>query len=84
MVMKKILQYEFYVFIGMLMVVGTVAKLIFGIDIDSDWFWFIAGVALVLDGSMNFVKQRQFKSKYKIISRKEFDEVWSKLEPTKK
>lgn len=32
----KVLQYETYIFVGMLMVIGTIAKLIFGVQIDSD------------------------------------------------
>ena len=84
MVFKKVLQYEFYVFIGLLMVSGTVAKLIFGADIDSDWFWFIAGVSLVLEGLMDLMKQKQFSAKYKVVSKKEFEEMWTELEAAKK
>lgn len=54
----KILQYETYIFIGMLMITGAVAKLIFGVQISSDWFWFIAGFALVLEGFIDLIKQR--------------------------
>ncbi len=80
MVTKKILQYETYVFVGLLLVVGTFAKLVFDVHIDSDWFWFIAGVALVLEGFLLLSKQRQFSKKYKVISKKEFNELWGKLE----
>lgn len=71
MVVKKVVNYESYIFIGLLMVVLTIAKLIFGFRIDSDWFWFIAGIALVLEGGIDFAKQRQFNKKYKIVLRED-------------
>lgn len=72
MVVKKVVNYESYILIGLLMVVLTIGKLIFGFKIDSDWFWFIAGVALVLEGGIDFAKQRQFNKKYKVVLREEY------------
>lgn len=83
MVMKKALQYEVYIFVGLLMVIGTISKLIFHMNFSSDWFWFIAGLALVLEGGIDLLKQRQFSSKYKVISKKEFEEIWSELDNKK-
>jgi hypothetical protein len=80
MINKKTLQYETYIVIGFLMVALTLAKLIFHIPIDSDWFWCIAGIALVTEGSIDLSKQRQFSKKYKVISKKEFNDLWSQLE----
>lgn len=81
---KKILQYESYVFVGMLLVIGTFAKLVLDVKIDSDWFWFIAGLALVLEGFLLLSKQKQFNKKYKVISKHEFNELWGKLEEYEK
>lgn len=81
---KKFFQYETYIIAGLLMVTGTLAKLIFNLKIDSDWFWFIAGLALVLEGAIDLSKQRQFSKKYKVVSKKEFNELWNSLEDSNK
>lgn len=83
MKLGKALQYETYILIGMLMIIATTAKLIFNIPIDSDWFWFLAGVALVIEGFIDLIKQRQFGKKFKVISKTEFEEMWGKLEGLK-
>jgi len=31
-----------------------------------DWFWFLAGMGLIVEGSISLVKQRKFDRKYKI------------------
>ena len=80
MKINKALQYETYVIIGILMVITTLAKLVFNVPIDSDWFWFIAGVALVIEGYIDLKKQKQFSNKYKIISKNEFQDIWGQLE----
>jgi len=60
-------RYEIFILVGFLMAVGTFFKLIGIVDIDSDWFWFLAGIGLVVDGLISLVKQRKFDKKYKII-----------------
>jgi hypothetical protein len=79
MVIKKALQHEVFIFVGILMVAGTFSKLVFGVHINSDWFWFIAGLALVLEGGINLLNQRKFSSKYKVVTKKEFESMWSKI-----
>ncbi len=79
MKIKKIIKYETYILFGLVMMGGVVAKLIFDIYIDSDWFWFIAGVALTLEGSIDLIKQRQFNKKYKVVSKSEFEEMRAKI-----
>ncbi len=64
-------RYETFIFIGIIMIVGTVLKLLKFYDISSDWFWLLAGVGLVIEGSISLVKQRRFDRKYKIIEIKE-------------
>ena len=51
------------------MAIGTLGK-IFGLyDISSDWFWFLAGLGLILEGLISLLKQRRFDKKFKIIPR---------------
>ena len=83
MMNKKILQYGTYVVVGFIMMSLTLSKLLFNFHIDSDWFWFIAWVALVVEGSIDPTKEKKFNRKYKVISKKEFEELWSKIEDTK-
>ena len=69
-------RYETFILIGILIVAGTFIKLMGFIDFSSDWFWLLAGIGLVIEGTISMIKQRKFDRKYKII------EV-SKLEPNK-
>ncbi len=67
--MTNYLKYEVLVLFGVLLIVGTLLKLIFSINIDSDWFWLLAGVAITIEGAINFSKQKQFDKKYKVVLR---------------
>lgn len=67
----KWVKYEVFVFVGFLMVLLTLVKLLGFYDFSSDWFWFLAGVGLVIEGVISMVKQRRFDRKYKIIEKKE-------------
>ncbi|NCN86211.1 hypothetical protein GW932_00085 [archaeon] len=84
MVVKKIANHEGYIFAGILMVIGTSLKLLFNVKIDSDWFWFIAGVALVIEGIMNSSKQKQFNNKFKVVSKEEYEKLWGSIENQEK
>jgi hypothetical protein len=63
--------YEAFAFIGVVMIIGTLLKLFGYFNFSSDWFWLLAGVGLVIEGSISLIKQRRFDRKYKIIERKE-------------
>ena len=65
--MKRFVRYEFFVIVGIAMTIGTLVKLLGIYNFSSDWFWFIAGVGLTLEGAICLIKQRQFDKKYKII-----------------
>ena len=65
----NIFRYEGYVVVGILLTVFTFGKLMGLYDISSDWFWFLAGLALVCEGTISLIKQRRFDRKYKIIER---------------
>jgi len=60
-------KYEIFIIVGILMSIGVVMKLVFHYNIDSDWFWLLAGLGLVVEGSISLAKQRKFDRKYKII-----------------
>ena len=66
-VMPKFFMYETLIVMGALMAVLTLIKLIGLVEFSSDWFWFIAAVGLVIEGSISLAKQRMFENKYKII-----------------
>lgn len=61
--------YETFIIVGLFMIIGTAVKLFFGYEFSSDWFWLLAGLGLVVEGSISYVKQRRFEQKYKIVDR---------------
>jgi len=66
------MKYATYIMIitfGSLIVLGTVLKLLGFLAIDSDWFWFLAGMGLFFEGVISLVKQKRFDKKYKIVER---------------
>ena len=65
----NIARYEFLIIVGILIVLGTLIKLLGFYNFSSDWFWLIAGVGLVVEGAISFVKQKRFDRKYKIIEK---------------
>lgn len=72
---QQIASYEMFIIVGVLMTIGTLLKLVGNYNINSDWFWFLAGVGLVVEGSISYVKQRRFERKYKIITREEYEKL---------
>lgn len=64
-------RYETFIIVGILMIIGTVIKLLGFADFSSDWFWLLAGIGLMVEGTISLVKQKRFEKKYKIIERKE-------------
>lgn len=62
-------RYETFIVIGFIMATATFIKLMGIVDFSSDWLWFLAGVGLVIEGSISLVKQKRFDKKYKIIER---------------
>lgn len=74
--MKTKLTIIVFIFFGVLMTGGTFLKLIGIINISSDWFWFIAGFGIIVEGIINLVKQNKFDKKFKIVSHEE----WMKMQ----
>lgn len=69
MVLKRFANYQTFIIVGIFMTLGTTIKLSGLYDFSSDWFWFLAGLGLIVEGTISLVKQRKFDQKYKIIAR---------------
>ncbi len=52
-------SYQMFIIFGLLMVIGTLIKLLGYADFSSDWFWFLAGLGLVAEGGIALIKQRR-------------------------
>ena len=65
----NIFRYEGYVVVGILLTVFTFGKLMGLYDISSDWFWFLAGLGVAVEGVISLQKQKMFKKKFKVIRR---------------
>ncbi len=61
--------YEWFIAAGLIMMVFTLVKLLGVADFSSDWFWFIAGLLVVIEGSILLSKQKKFDRKYKVVLR---------------
>ncbi len=66
---------ELFVLAGLVMMGATLLKLMGFVYIDSDWFWFLAGCGLFIEGMIMIIKQRKFNSKYKVVDRIEYEKL---------
>ena len=64
-----LIRYESFIVVGIIIAAGSLIKLLGFYDFSSDWFWFLAGLGLVVEGAISLAKQRKFDRKYKIIER---------------
>lgn len=53
------------------MAVGSALNALEIIKISSDWFWCLAGLAIVIEGLTSLIKQKKFDKKYKIVEKEE-------------
>lgn len=77
--MSSLLRYESFVLVGLAMSILTLIKLLGFYDLSSDWFWFIAGIGLIVEGTISLTKQNSFNKKYKILSKEEYEEIIKKI-----
>ena len=75
---NQIARQEVFIFVGIFMVLATSIKLLGIYNIDSDLFWFIAGVGLIVEGAISLSKQRKFDNKYKIVLKSEIENLEKK------
>ncbi len=68
-------RYEVFIIVGALMALGTLLKLLKFYDFSSDWFWLIAGLGLIVEGAISLAKQKKFDSKFKIITKEEYESL---------
>ena len=69
-------SYESFIIVGIIIAIGALIKLLGFYDFSPDWFWFLAGIGLIVEGAISLVKQRRFDKKYKIIERTEEGKSW--------
>jgi len=69
MIKINLIRYEFFITIGAIIVIGSLIKLSGVANFSSDLFWFLAGLAFVIEGVIFQIKQKKFDRKYKIIER---------------
>jgi hypothetical protein len=69
----NLIRYEGFILIGIIIAIASLIKLLGISNFSSDWFWFLAGLGLIVEGAISFVKQKRFDRKYKIIERKD---IW--------
>jgi len=67
--LEKFLGYEVFLIVGFILAVLSLGKLMGVYDLSSDWFWFLAGCGLIVEGMISLIKQKKFDRKYKIIER---------------
>lgn len=79
---KKVIRFEtaysgqeLFVLAGLVMMAATLLKLTGVVYIDSDWFWFLAGCGLFIEGMIMVVKQKKFNNKYKVVDRVEYEKL---------
>ncbi len=55
---------EFFLVVGIVMVFGTLIKLLGIADFSSDFFWFITGLSLVSEGIVLVAKKQRYNKRY--------------------
>ena len=67
--LDRFVRYEFFIIVGGILAILSLGKLLGIYDLSSDWFWFLAGCGLIVEGLISLVKQKKFDRKYKIVER---------------
>ena len=62
-------SYVLVIVVGLSIVFGVFLKLVVGYNLDSDWFWLLAGMGLMVEAVISFKKQKRFDRKYMIVER---------------
>ncbi len=72
-IFENIARYEVMVLAGIFMAALIFGKLLGFYDIADDWFWFIAAIALAVEGAIYLINQKRFDNKYLIIEKAEVE-----------
>ena len=65
----NILRYEAFILVGFILAFCALIKVTGIYDFSSDWFWFLAGLGLIVEGAISLLKQKRFDKKYKVVER---------------
>lgn len=71
-------RYEYFliiIIVGLGVAIGSLLKITGIIDISSDYFWFLAGLGLVVEATISLIKQIKFDQKYRIVERSEYEKL---------
>jgi uncharacterized membrane protein len=66
-------RYEYFLIVivlGLILAMGSLLKILGILDISSDWFWFLAGLGLVMEATISLNKQIKFDKKFKIVEKR--------------
>ncbi|MAG19895.1 hypothetical protein CL618_00495 [archaeon] len=67
------MMYEYFlivIILGFVLAISSLLKILGVINISSDWFWFLAGLGLIVEAVISLNKQIRFDKKYKILEKK--------------
>ena len=67
--MKLDTHYILFIIIGFLIAVGALIKILGYYNFSPDWFWALAGIGLIIEGIISFIKHKKFDKKYKVIEK---------------
>ncbi len=66
---KEYGSFVLVILLGAGMAAGVLLKLFSGVDIDSDWFWFLAGIGLAIEGVVCLRSRIKFDREHKVVPR---------------
>ena len=73
MIFENVARYEIMVLAGIVMAVLILGNIIGIYTISSDWFWFIAAIALAVEGAIYLVNEKRFRNKFMIIEKQDVE-----------
>lgn len=71
--LESFAKYEVMTLAGVIMAVLILGNLLKIYTIAADWFWFIAAIALAVEGAIYLVNQKRFDNKYVIIEKSDVE-----------
>jgi hypothetical protein len=78
--LENLAKYELFIFVGLLIIIGAVLKLWGKYNFSSDWFWLLAGMGLVVEGAISYIRQVNFEKKFKVLDKEEYERLMKNRE----
>ncbi len=69
--MERFVTYKTFIFVGLIMIFGVLIKLLNLYEFSSDWFWLLAGLGLIVEGTISLIKQKKFDNKYRVVEKQD-------------